>query len=124
MDSKTKLEHLHNLVSFVSRKRVFIEENLHNLDAFFMFRQAKEVCAKVWIDEDMFESAIEEKYDFPEEEIDQWLKVFFSYTHQLNEFIYAFKADHWETQWEKLDYLDDGLDTKLVGNEEPIEEED
>lgn len=124
MDKKEKLKHLHNLVSFVSRKRVFVEDNLHLLDAFYMFRKAQKDCAEVWIEEDSFINAIDDKYDFPEEEIDFLLKRFFSYTHILNEYIYAFKADHWETQWENLDYIDDGLDTKLVGNEEPIEEED
>ena len=118
MDKKEKLQHLHNLVSFVSRKRVFVEENLHLLDAFFMFRQAQKDCAEFWIEEDSFVNAVEDKYEFSEEEIDRLLKTFFSYIHRLNEYIYGFKADHWETQWEMLDYIDDGLDIKLLGEEE------
>jgi hypothetical protein len=122
MDKKQKMEHLHNLVSFVSRKRDFVQENLHFLDAFFMFRKAQNDCSVIWIEEDSFINAIEDNYEFSEEEIDLLLQKFFSFAYLMNEYIYGFKANHWEDQWEKLDYLDDGLDTILIGNAE-IEEE-
>ena len=116
MDSKKKLEHLHNLVSFVSRKRVFIEANLHNLDAFFMFRGAKELCAKVWLDEDFFENAVEDNYEFPEEEINNLLRVFFDHAHMLNSFIQAIKTGNVDEHWSILDGYDDGIDDELLGD--------
>jgi len=116
MHSKEKLEHLHNLVSFVSRKRVFIEENLHNLSGFYMYIGAKKDCANAWLDEDLFEGAVADNYEFPEQELTDTLATFFVHNENLNHWIDAFKETS-DKQHQTFFDLDDGIELKLLEEE-------
>ena len=121
-----KLTELHQFVSFVSRKRIHIENNMLFLDTYGMFRHSQEKCGQVWLDEDFFINTIEED-SIDESFVDNHLEMFFIHNGSLNKIIQVmqivneeekFKAGHFRFN----DLMEDLLNGDYEGTEDELKE--
>jgi len=117
-----KLAELHQLVSFVSRKRIHIENNMQFLDTYSAFRYTKEACAKVFLDEDFFIEAIEEDA-IDESFVDNHLEMFFIHNQTLSEIIEVMQTVDQDNKLEISFRWSDGME-ELLNNEANIDDEE
>ena len=98
-----KLAELHQLVSFVSRKRVHIENNMQFLDTYGMFRFSRQKCAEVFLDEDFFIDHIEsdkEENLIDDKFVDNSLELFFMHNEHMNKIIEVMQTANQEEKYE------------------------
>ncbi len=98
-----KLAELHQLVSFVSRKRVHIENNMQFLDTYGMFRFSRQKCAEVFLDEDFFIDHIESNKEenlIDETFVDNSLELFFIHNEDMNKIIEVMQTANQEEKYE------------------------
>jgi len=118
-----KLAELHQLVSFVSRKRVHIENNMQFLDTYAMFRHSREKCAEVYLDEDFFIDTIEED-TIDESFVDNHLEMFFIHNDSLNDIIRVMQTVEEQEKYEAGHFHFNDLMEDLLRNEEDVFEMD
>jgi len=117
-----KLAELHQLVSFVSRKRIHIENNMQFLDTYTAFRYSKEACAKVYLDEDFFINSIEED-TVDESFVDNHLEMFFVHNETLNKIIELMQTVDQDSKSDISLRMADGME-ELLNNEANIDDEE